>query len=495
MKLNELTIAEASKMLESGETTSLALTEAVFARIDEVEPKVEAFITLLKDDAIISAKESDERRKAGKVKSRLDGIPMALKDLLCTKGVETTAASSILKGFIPAYDATVVKKLKDAGAVIVGKTNLDAFAHGSSTENSDFKTTHNPWDLTRVPGGSSGGSAAAVAADMCLGAIGTDTGGSIRHPASLCGVVGLKPTYGRVSRYGVIAMASSLDVIGPITKTVEDAAIVMEAIAGHDALDSTTLKEAQEEYSENLNKSIKGLKIGVPKEYFGAGLDEDVKKTILSAIEKLKGLGGEVVETSLPSLDYALAVYYILQPAEVSSNLLRYDGIKYGHSTLTQNPKVKSQNLRNVYFQSRGEGFGAEAKRRIMLGTYVLSAGYYDAYYRRALKLRTLVKKDFEKAFAKVDVLITPVSPTPAFKIGEKASDPLQMYLSDVLTVPINPAGVPAISVPVGFVDRDGKKLPVGAQIIGEMLGEGTILNVSSQLEQALKIKDKPPIQ
>lgn len=492
MKLNELTISQVSLMLEKGETSALALCKAVFAQIEKVEPKIDAFITILKEEALKNAKESDERRRSGKAKSRLDGVPIALKDLLCTKGVETTAASNILKDFVPCYDATVVKKLKKAGAIIIGKTNLDAFAHGSSTENSDFKTTHNPWDLERVPGGSSGGSAAAVAADMCLGAIGTDTGGSIRHPASLCGVVGLKPTYGRVSRFGVIAMASSLDVVGPITKTTEDAALILEAIAGKDELDGTTLDAPVPKYSESLEKDIKGLKVGVPEEYFAEGIDEDVKATVLDAVDKLENLGAKIVKMSLPSLDYALAAYYILMPAEVSSNLLRYDGIKYGYSTLSQKSEVKSQNLRDVYFRSRGDGFGAEAKRRIMLGTYVLSAGYFDAYYRRAMKLRTKVKEDFENAFAKVDVIITPVSPTPAFKIGEKSDNPVQMYLGDIFTVPINPAGIPAISTPVGFVLRDGKKLPVGAQIIGPMLGEEVILNVSHKLEKALNIKEKP---
>lgn len=505
MKLNELTISQISSMLAKGETSALALCEDVFTQIEKVEPKIGAFITVLKNEALKAAKESDERRKLGQAKSRLDGVPIALKDLLCTKGVETTAASNILRGFNPCYDATVVKKLKNAGVVIVGKTNLDAFAHGSSTENSDFKITHNPWDLERVPGGSSGGSAAAVAADMCLGAIGTDTGGSIRHPANFCGVVGLKPTYGRVSRYGVIAMASSLDVVGPIAKTTEDIALILEAIAGRDELDATTLDAPVPQYSKSLERKIKNLRVGVPKEYFAEGLGEDVKKVILSAIDKLKGLGAQIIEMSLPSLDYALAVYYILSPAEISSNLLRYDGIKYGHSSIksqeTRNPPAsnlrragKKQTLEEVYFNSRGEGFGAEAKRRIMLGTYVLSAGYYDAYYRKAMKLRTKVKEDFDKAFKEVDVIITPVSPTPAFKIGEKSDNPVQMYLGDIFTVPVNPAGVPAISVPVGFVERTGKKLPVGAQIIGPILGEEIILNVSHQLEKILNIKEKPQI-
>ncbi|MDH4358657.1 MAG: Asp-tRNA(Asn)/Glu-tRNA(Gln) amidotransferase subunit GatA [Candidatus Berkelbacteria bacterium] len=489
--LCNLTIAEASKQLAEGKITSADLTKSVLERIEQVEPKVEAYLKVLEDSALKEAEASDKRRQAGKPLSKLDGVPIAVKDLFCTKDVETTAASNILKGFVPCYEATAVKKLKDAGVVLVGKLNQDAFAHGSSTENSDFKVTKNPWDLERVPGGSSGGSAAAVAADECLGALGTDTGGSIRQPASLCGVVGLKPTYGRVSRYGVIAMASSLDVIGPLAKTTEDAALIMEVIAGRDSLDGTTLGAPVPEYSKELEKDMKGLKVGVPKEYFAEGMDEDVKKVIEKSVEKLKSLGAEIAEISLPHTDMALATYYILQPAEVSSNLSRYDGIKYGFSTLREE---KEQPLEKVYFESRGQGFGAEAKRRVMLGTHVLSAGYYDAYYKKAMKLRTLVKKDFDEAFKKVDVIVTPVSPTPAFKIGEKSDNPIQMYLSDIYTVPINPAGVPAISTPAGFVERDGKKLPVGIQIIGPMLGEPVILNVSYQLEKALSLKDRPKL-
>jgi len=495
MNLYELTISSASKLLNEKKISSVDLTKAIFERIDKVEPKIKAYLKVLKESALAEAKESDKRRKAGKTLSKIDGIPLSIKDLFCTRDVETTAASNILKDFIPPYDSTIVKRLKDAGMVMVGKTNLDAFAHGSSTENSDFGPTHNPWDLDRVPGGSSGGSAAAVAADECLGSIGTDTGGSIRQPASLCGVIGLKPTYGRVSRYGVIAMASSLDVVGPITKTTEDAALLMEIIAGRDPLDATTLDVPVPKYSDNLDRNLKGLKVGIPKEYFTSGMDKDVEEIVKGAIKKLESLGAKSVEISLPHTDYALATYYIIQPAEVSSNLSRYDGIKYGFSTLRKN---KNQALEEVYFSSRGQGFGDEAKRRIMLGTYVLSAGYYDAYYRRALKLRTLVKQDFEKAFnssaSGVDVIITPVSPTPAFKIGEKTSDPVKMYLSDIYTVPINPAGVPAISTPAGFVNRDGKNLPVGIQIIGPILGEEIILQVSHQLEKAINIKQKPDI-
>lgn len=490
MNLFELSISDAAKKLAEGELTSLELTKSVIERIELVDEKVKAFLKVLKDDAIRQAQESDKRRGSGKPLSKLDGIPISLKDLICLKDCETTASSNILKGFIPPYDSTVAKKLKDAGVIIVGKTNLDAFAHGSSTENSDFFTTKNPWDLERVPGGSSGGSAASVAADECLGSIGTDTGGSIRQPASLCGVVGLKPTYGRVSRYGVIAMASSLDVIGPITKTVKDSALLLEVLAGQDELDSTTLADQVPSYSENI-KPIDKIKVGVPKEYFAAGTDPDVLEKINQAIDILKNKGAEIIDISLPSTDFALSVYYILQPAEVSSNLSRYDGIRYGFSTLRDNTK---QTLDQVYFSSRSNGFGDEAKRRIMLGSYVLSAGYYDAYYKKAMRLRTLVKQDFEKAFEKVDVILTPVSPTPAFKAGEKASDPVQMYLSDIFTVPINPAGVPAMSLPVGFVDREGKSLPVGLQIIAPMLGEQIIFDTAYTIEQELNIQDKPEL-
>lgn len=493
--LYQLTLAEASDLLEKQEITSSDLTNSVFKRIGEVEKKIKAYLLIRKEDALKEAKEADKRIAEGKRRSKLDGIPIAVKDLLCTKGVETTAASNILKGFIPSYNSTVIEKLKKAGAIIIGKTNLDAFAHGSSTENSDFQVTRNPWDISRIPGGSSGGSAAAVAADMCIASVGTDTGGSIRQPASLCGVVGLKPSYGRVSRYGVIAMASSLDVVGPITKTVEDAAIILENIAGEDIFDPTTIKEKTEKYSEGLACDLKGIRIGVPREYFAKGMDEDVSDVIMSTVKKIKSKGAEVVEISLPSTKYALSVYYIIQPAEVSSNLLRYDGIRYGYSELRSNRNLK---LDKVYSLSRGKGFGSEAKRRIMLGTYVLSAGYYDAYYKKALKIRTLVKQDFEKAFDKanggVDFILTPVSPTPAFKISEKSNDPVQMYLSDIYTVPINPAGVPAISIPAGFVERDGKQLPVGIQAIARFKADRDLLKFSSTVEKELAILQKPEV-
>jgi len=490
MNLFELSISDASEKLAKGEITSLDLTRSVLDRIKSVDEKVKSFLSIFEDEALVAAKKSDERRSEGKTFGPLDGIPIALKDLICLKDHETTASSNILKGFIPPYDATVAGKLKEAGVILIGKTNCDAFAHGSSTENSDFQITKNPWDLEKIPGGSSGGSAAAVIADECIGAIGTDTGGSIRQPASLCGIVGLKPTYGRVSRYGVIAMASSLDVIGPMTKTVKDSALILEAIAGRDELDSTTLDAEVPAYSKNIKKVSK-IRVGIPKEYFAEGTDKDVLEEINKSIEILKGQGCEIVDISLPSTDYAISLYYIIQPAEVSSNLARYDGIKYGYSTLRENP---NQALDQVYFSSRSGGFGTEAKRRIMLGSYVLSAGYYDAYYRRAMKLRTLVKQDFEKAFEKVDVILGPVSPTPAFKIGEKTDDPIQMYLSDIFTAPINPAGIPAMSLPVGFVKRDGKDLPVGLQIIAPMLGEQMIFDTAFTIEQELKLNNKPQL-
>jgi len=488
-ELFKLTIKESIEKLESGEITSEELTKSCLQRISEVEPKVEAFITICNESAISAAKASDERRKSGRLLSKLDGIPFAAKDLFCTKGILTTAASKILDDFIPDFESTATKKLLDAGCVLLGKTNLDQFAMGSSTETSAFKMTKNPWDLSRVPGGSSGGSAAAVAADECIFALGTDTGGSIRQPASLCGVVGLKPTYGRVSRYGVIAMASSLDTIGPLTKTVEDTAIVMNIIAGIDEKDSTTLSDTVPNYTNFSADNIRGLKVGVPKEFFGEGMDSEVETIIKDVIDFYRKNGAEIVDLSLPHVKYALSVYYIIMPAEVASNLARFDGIRYGYSKI-KNQKSEIKDLEDVYVSSRTEGFGDEAKRRIMLGNYVLSSGYYDAYYKKAQQVRTLVKKDFEKAFEKVDVLVTPVSPTPAFKIGEKTDDPMQMYLSDIHTVPINPAGVPAISIPAGFTSNN---LPVGVQIIGPQLSEKNILNVANFYQTKTDIHTRKP--
>ena len=487
--LAALTIEEASKKLKTREITSSQLLESVIGQIEKVEPRVVAYITRIFDDARGQAKESDKRFKAGRPLSDLDGIPVALKDVFCTRGVKTTAASKILEDFVPAYDATVVRKLKDAGAVMLGKVNTDEFTMGSSTENSAFGPTHNPWDLTRVPGGSSGGCAAAVAADECLFSLGTDTGGSIRQPASFCSVTGLKVTYGLVSRNGVISYASSFDTIGPLAKSVADIAIILNIIAGNDPLDSTTVAKKLPDYKTFLGKDIKGKKIGIPKEFYGQGIDPEVKKVIKDAIAKLKSLGAEVKEMSLPSTDYAIAAYYIIAKSEASSNLARYDGIRYGRSEI-RNPKSEIKNLTDLYFKNRTAGFGNEVKRSIMMGTHTLSSGYHDAYYKKAAQVRTLIKKEYEEAFKKYDVLITPVSPFPAFKIGEKLDNPLSMYLADVDTVPINPAGVPAISIPAGFTSGG---LPVGMQIIGPHLGEGKVLEIADAFQQATDFHLKKP--
>jgi len=500
--LHKLTIKEAKDLLEKGEITSVELTEAIFERIKQVESKVGAYITITREKAMEMAKASDERRKAGKTLSEIDGIPIAVKDLFLTKGIKTTAGSNILNDFIPAYESTVTGKLWKAGAVLIGKTNLDQFAMGSSTETSAYNTskefnstTRNPWDLDRIPGGSSGGSAAAVAADLCIAAVGTDTGGSIRQPASHCSITGLKPTYGRVSRYGTIAMASSLDQAGPMTKTVEDTAILLKIISGYDKFDSTSFDKEIPDYAGSLKSEIKGLKVGIPAEFFGEGLDPEVERVVRSSISELEKLGAKIIPVSLPSAHYALAVYYILMPAEVSSNLARYDGIRFGFSTQKiENLKSTPKSLEEVYKLSRAEGFGPEAKRRIMLGSYVLSAGYYDAYYKKAQKVRTLIKKEFEEIFKTVDVLAAPVSPVPAFKFGEKASDPLSMYLSDILTVPVNPAGLPAMSIPAGFVEKNGRSLPVGLQLIGSHWSEQTILNVGFAFQKATDWHKKKPI-
>ncbi len=498
MELYSLTIKEASEKLAKGEITAIELISSIFERIEEVEPKVGSYITLCKEKALEMAKASDERRKNSKTLSEIDGIPIAVKDLFLTKGVKTTAASKILENYVPIYESCVTRKLWEAGAVLIGKTNLDQFAMGSSTETSAYNTatefnstTRNPWDTNRIPGGSSGGSAAAVAADLCIAAIGTDTGGSIRQPASHCSITGFKPTYGRVSRYGTIAMASSLDQAGPMTKTVEDAAILLKYISGYDSHDSTSSIKETPDYSQNLKSDIKGLKIGIPKEFFGDGLDSEVEKMVRNAIKELEELGAIIRDVSLPMAHFALAVYYILMPAEVSSNLARYDGIHYGLSVL-EDEHFKG-GLEQVYEKSRALGFGDEAKRRIMLGSYVLSAGYYDAYYKKAQKVRTLIKEEFDKVFKEIDVLVAPVSPVPAFKVGEKTNDPLSMYLSDILTVPANPAGLPAMSIPAGFVQREGKDLPVGMQLIGPMWGEQTLFNIGYAFQKSTNHHLKKP--
>ncbi|HUS60115.1 MAG TPA: Asp-tRNA(Asn)/Glu-tRNA(Gln) amidotransferase subunit GatA [Nevskiaceae bacterium] len=467
MELNELTITQALKGLKEKKFSAVELARTCLARIKKVEPKINAFITVCEKKALNQAQKADKARQQGS-QSPLLGIPIAVKDIFSTSGIKTTAGSKVLANYLPVYDATTVKKLKEAGAVIIGKTNLDAWAHGSSGENSDFGLTKNPWDLSRVPGGSSSGSAAAVAADMCLAATGTDTGGSIRLPAAFCGVVGLKPTYGRVSRYGVVAMASSLDAVGHLAKNVTDAAIILNITAGKDLLDATTPPRAVPDYSQNINQPIRDLKIGLPKEYFIKGLNSKIKQSLVVALAKMEKLGAKISEISLPHTKYALAVYYIIQPSEVSSNLGRYDGIRYGF------PRNK---------------FTDEAKRRIMLGTYTLSAGYYEAYYLQAMKVRTLIKKDFEDAFKKVDLIITPVSPDLPFKLGEKVDNPLKMYLSDIFTSTANLAGVPALSLPVGLVDN----LPVGMQIIGPQFAESLILQAGFACEKAINLCQEKP--
>lgn len=472
--LCELTIHEAHDCLVAGELTAVELAEAVLERVIAVDNEVKAYLTLTPEDVLVQARLADDRRAAGE-DTMLLGIPLAIKDVLCTERIPTTCGSRILENFVPPYDATAVARLKTAGAVLLGKTNNDEFAMGSSTENSAFFTTHNPWDLSRVPGGSSGGSAAAVAADECLGALGTDTGGSVRQPASLCGVVGLKPTYGRVSRYGLIAFASSLDQVGVLAKDVTDAAVMLGIIAGHDPRDSTSMDVPVPDYTAALAEDIQGVRIGVPKEYFIEGMQPEVEVAVHAAVDALAGLGAEVREISLPHTDYALPVYYLIAPAEASANLARYDGVRYSL-------RVGDGGLSEMYKTTRGQGFGPEVKRRIMLGTYALSAGYYDAYYLKAQKVRTLIKADFDAAFEQVDVIIAPTNPTTAFRIGEKTHDPLQMYLSDVFTLSMNLAGICGLSLPCGF---DGAGLPIGMQVMGPAFGEEQVLRVAYAYEQA----------
>jgi aspartyl-tRNA(Asn)/glutamyl-tRNA(Gln) amidotransferase subunit A len=476
--LHTLTIHEAAAGLASGAFSAVELTEAVIERIVEVDNSVQAYLTVVPEEALAQAAAADEaRRELGPEANDhpLLGIPLAIKDVLCTKGIPTTCGSRILEDFVPPYDATVVARLKAAGAIILGKTNTDEFAMGSSTENSAYTTTRNPWDLTRVPGGSSGGSAAAVAADECLGALGTDTGGSVRQPASLCGVVGLKPTYGRVSRYGLIAYASSLDQVGALAKDVTDAAILLQAIAGNDPCDSTSLNEPTPDYVQALGGDLSGARVGVPREYFVEGMQPEVEAAVRAAVDTLADLGAEVHEVSLPHTDYALPVYYLIAPAEASANLARYDGVRYGL-------RVDGDGLIDTYKATRGQGFGAEVKRRIMLGTYALSAGYYDAYYLKAQKARTLIRDDFDRAYETVDVIVAPTSPTTAFRIGEKTDDPLQMYLMDIFTLSMNLAGTCGMSLPCGF---DGAGLPIGVQIMGPALGEEHVLRIAHAYEQA----------
>ncbi len=475
------------QQLVSKERSAIEIVTATFERIEAVEDKVNAFLTLTQDEALAQAQKVDAKIAAGERIGLLEGIPIGIKDNLCTKGVPTTCGSKILAGFIPPYESTVTHKLQEAGAIMVGKTNLDEFAMGSSTENSGYQVTANPWDISRVPGGSSGGSAAAVAANECPIALGSDTGGSIRQPASLCGVVGMKPTYGLVSRFGLVAYASSLDQIGPFAHTVEDAAILLEAIAGYDPKDSTSLKVDIPAYNQLLQRDLDAkprLRIGVIEETFGEGLNKEVEAALNQAIDQFKELGAEIQLVSCPRFRYGLPAYYIIAPSEASANLARYDAVKYGIRA------TDSDNLVDMYAKTRAIGFGAEVKRRIMLGTYTLSAGYYDAYYLKAQKVRTLIKQDFDAAFDKVDVLISPTSPTTAFRAGEKTDDPLSMYLSDLMTIPVNLAGLPAISIPCGF-DQQG--LPIGLQLIGNVLREDLLLQVAHAYEQATPWHTKKP--
>jgi aspartyl-tRNA(Asn)/glutamyl-tRNA(Gln) amidotransferase subunit A len=473
---NALTIDAARSAIQQRTTTAKALAETFYAEIEKDDPQIGAYLTLSKDRAFAKAAEIDALAEKGEPLPPLGGVPVGIKDVMVTRGVRTTAGSKILGNYIPPYDCTAVARLEAAGAVVLGKLNCDEFAMGSSTENSAWHPVHNPRDLSRVPGGSSGGSAAAVAADMAVATLGSDTGGSIRQPASFCGVVGLMPTYGRVSRYGLIAFASSLDHIGPLTKTVRDAAIVLRTVAGRDPMDATSAEVLVPDYVAELEKPVRGLKLGVPKEYFGAGLDPDVKNSVEAAIQKLAELGCEIVPVSLPHTKYAIPTYYIVATAEASSNLARFDGVRYGYRA------SDARTLSEMYRRSRDHGFGAEVKRRIMLGTYALSAGYYDAYYLKAQKVRTLLVRDFEEAFKKVDAIVTPTSPTAAFKLGEKVDDPLAMYLADIFTVTADLAGIPGISVPCGETKEN---LPIGLQILGKHFDEATILRVAHVYEQS----------
>ena len=481
MNITELTVHELQQKLKSKELTIAEILESYCNRINEKEPEVEAFVTTYLEEAKAEAQKVQEKLDNGENLGEYAGIPIGIKDNLCMKGTKTTCSSKMLENFVSPYDATVIEKLKEENIISLGKLNMDEFAMGSSTESSYFKKTKNPWNLNKVPGGSSGGSAAAVAANMVPWALGSDTGGSIRQPASLCGVVGLKPTYGLVSRYGLVAFASSLDQIGPITKDVRDSAMLLSLIAGHDEKDTTSEEIEKKDYTKALKNDVKGLKIGVPKEFFGEGINEEVKKELTKAIETYKALGAEVEEFSLDVAKYALATYYIIACAEASSNLGRFDGIRYGYRT------PEYSNLKEIYKKSRSEGFGPEVKRRIILGTYVLSSGYYDAYYKKAQQVRTLVSNEFSKAFEKYDVILTPTSPVTAFNIGEKSNNPLEMYLADICTVSINIAGVPAISIPCG-VDSEG--MPVGMQLIGNKFEEEKILNAAYTFEQKVKFRE-----
>lgn len=481
MEITKLTVHELVDLLKKKEITSSEIVQAYAEKIGQSEEKVQAFVTTLTEEALEEAKKIDEKREKGEEVFPLAGIPIGIKDNICTKGVRTTCSSKMLENFIAPYDATITKKVKEQELIDMGKLNMDEFAMGGSTEYSYFKKTRNPWNLNKVPGGSSGGSAAAVAAELVPWAIGTDTGGSIRQPASFCGVVGMKPTYGLVSRFGIVAFASSLDQAGPITKDVTDCAMLLNVLAGHDEMDTTSVPVEEKDYTKALKEEVKGLKIGVPKEFFGEGINEEVKESLQKAIEKYKELGAEVEEFSLDIAEYSLATYYIIACAEASSNLGRFDGIRYGYRT------KNFENLKDIYVNSRSEGFGPEVKRRIILGTYVLSSGYYDAYYKKAQQVRTLVMKEFNEAFEKYDVILTPTSPTVAFDIGSRSKNPLEMYLADLCTVPVNIAGLPGISIPCG-VDKEG--MPIGMQLIGKAFDEETLLRAAYTYEQAVKFRE-----
>ena len=482
--LTDLTIHELGVRYRRGDATPTQAAREYLDRIAALDPKVKAYLTVTGEAALARAAEADARFKSGTPLGPLDGVPLGVKDVFCTRGVRTTCGSKILGGFVPPYDATVVARLVRAGAVILGKLNMDEFAMGSSTENSAYFTTRNPWDLSRVPGGSSGGSAAAVAADLAAATLGTDTGGSIRQPAAFCGNVGLKPTYGRVSRFGLVAFASSLDQVGPFAKDVLDAALMLHAVAGHDPMDSTSAAIPVPDYAAELDRGVRGLRVGIPAEYFIEGLDAEVETAVRAAIETLKGLGAKTESVSLPHTEYSLAAYYLIAPAECSSNLARYDGVKYGLRV------PGARDLIDMYSRTRGAGFGAEVKRRVMLGTYALSAGYYDAYYGKAQKVRTLVQRDFQKAFERVDVIVAPTTPSAAFKMGEK-EDPLSMYLNDVFTIPVNLAGLPGLSVPAGFTKAG---LPIGLQVIGKAFDEATILRAAAAYEAATAWRERKPV-
>lgn len=481
MEITELTVHELKEKLANKEITISEVTKAYLDRINEKEKDIGAFVTVLEENAMNKAKKIEEKVKANEIKGALAGIPIGIKDNICTKGIHTTCSSKMLENFVSPYNATVMEKVNNENMINLGKLNMDEFAMGGSTEYSAFHVTKNPWNLNKVPGGSSGGSAAAVASGMVPWALGSDTGGSIRQPASFCGVVGMKPTYGLVSRYGLVAFASSLDQIGPITKDVEDCANLLNVITGHDEKDSTSENREKVDYTLSLKNDVKGMKIGIPKEFYGEGISEEVKQKLEEAIEKYKELGAEVEEFSLDIANYALATYYIIACAEASSNLGRFDGIRYGYRT------PNYENLKDIYKNSRSEAFGSEVKRRIILGTYVLSSGYYDAYYKKAQKVRTLVQSKFDEVFSKYDVILTPTAPTTAFNIGEKSTNPLEMYLADICTVSVNIAGLPGISIPCG-VDKEG--MPIGMQLIGQKFSEETLLNVAYTFEQAVKFRE-----